>query len=526
MSAKLNALVREAAREAANPPPVCNEGADAVAALGENPSAEAVEKALRTLARDLVGADALRIATAGAAAVKALDEAGIRRAAALVDIALAPLRQRPERAEDAPRTLDLPDVEPHPDAVAGDALLGELVRMLTKYMKLPEGAATAVALWIVFSYAHDAFVVSPLLAITSPEKRCGKTTLLTLLSALCPRVLPASNISASAIFRAVEKFRPTLLVDEADTFLTSRDASDELRGILNSGHTRATARVLRSVKVGDAFEVEVCSTWAPKAVALIGELPSTLADRSIDVRLARKAPGDRVEQLRLDRIHEEAGELARKAARWAQDHLDQLRDADPDTPAELHDRAADNWRPLLAIADAAGGAWPDRARRAARALHAIDEDDSAGVLLLTDLKNLFGQTERLASAEIVAALGTMENRPWPEWRAGKPITARQVARLLKPFGIHPTKIRFGATTANGYEREKFRDAFSRYIPPSEPEQPEQPSNDAENRAFAIRNNTPRVPDVKTPENPHGDCIVPVVPDETPGTPQKRELERL
>jgi putative DNA primase/helicase len=372
-------------------------------------------------------------------------------------------KRRPPDADDAANAAALfADPEPWQDAVNGATLLDALAGAFMRYAVLPEGAAAVLALWVVHAHAHDAANISPILGLISPEKRCGKTTTLSIIQSLVPRALPAANITAAALFRVVEKWQPTVLIDEADTFL--RD-NDELRGVLNSGHNRAAAFVVRTV--GDDHEAKPFRTWAPKAIALIGNLPDTLADRSIPVRLRRKRRDETVERLRLDRM-EGLAVVARQAARWAADNLDGLRETDPDVSAELHDRAADNWRPLLAIADHAGGEWPERARQVAKLLSGGGEDDegSAGVMLLADIRSIFAErrVDRITSADLVETLVTMESRPWPEWRRGKPITVRQVARLLKPFGVSPHVIRTGAGTPRGYNLGAFSDAFSRYLP--------------------------------------------------------------
>jgi len=357
--------------------------------------------------------------------------------------------------------LALRDPEPWPEPVDGAALLDELAGTFRRYVALPDGAADALALWILHAHTLDAFQVSPRLALTSPEKRCGKTVCLTVLGALVPRPLPASNLTASAVFRSVERYQPTLLIDEGDSFL--RD-NEELRGVLNSGHTRSMSYVVRTT--GDDFEPALFSTWAATAVALIGKLPATLEDRSVVVPMRRRAPEERVERLRLDRLGE-LEPIRRRAARWAADNREALRTADPDVPELYSDRAADNWRPLLAIADAAGGEWPTRARQAARLLTPTsgEDEDAAGVLLLADLRDLFAErgADRLASEDIIETLRKMEDRPWPEWRHGQPLTTRQLARLLKPFGIGPAKYRSGEKIVRGYLRESFSDPWSRYL---------------------------------------------------------------
>lgn len=246
------------------------------------------------------------------------------------------------------RAIDLPEPEPWSSLVDGAVLLSEITAEIRRYMVMADGAAESVALWTVHAHALDAFGISPRLAITSPRPQCGKTTLLDLAYHLVTRPLLMANISAAAVFRTVERACPVLLADEADTWL---HGNDELRGILNSGHRRGGS-VIRVV--GEDLEPRQFSTWGACAIALIGKLPLTLADRSIPITLQRKRPDETVERFRFDRT-ETLDTLARKAARWAKDNIGRLADMDPITPDALSNRSADNWRPLLAIADAAGG---------------------------------------------------------------------------------------------------------------------------------------------------------------------------
>ncbi len=422
-------------------------------------------------------------------------------------------KRRPAGEEDKGSGGLFADLEPWPDPVDGAALLDALAAAFIRHVVLPDGAADALALWVAFAHAHAAAQVSPIMALLSPEKRCGKTTCLTIIQALAPRALPTANITAAALFRTVEKWGPTVLIDEADTFL--RD-NDELRGILNSGHARASAFVVRTV--GDNHEPRHFRTWAPKAIAFIGALPDTLADRSIPVRLRRKRPDEIVERLRLDRM-DELTFLKRQAARWAADNLDALRGADPDVPVDLHDRAADNWRTMLAIADRVEGGWRDRARATARAFSSDGDDEaSAAVMLLADIRAIFGErgVERIASADLVAALVDMEHRPWPEWRHGKPLTVRGVARLLRRFGIAPGTIRAASgETPKGYRRDQFKDAFARYVPVLSATTP-QPAESLDFSQNPIRHKSENVADGKTPK-PAESLTCGVVADENPKT---------
>ena len=322
----------------------------------------------------------------------------------------------------------------------------------------------------------EAAQISPILVITSPEKRFAKTLNLEILEHTVSKPLPAANVTTAAIFRTVEKYRPTLLIDEADSFLRY---NDELRGVLNSGHRRSSAIVVRTV--GEKHEPRTFSTWCPKAIALIGSLSGTLEDRAIIIHQRRKAPGEHVERWRRDRISADMETLRRKAARWVDDHLCELRDADPEMPPELNDRAADNWRPLLAIADAAGGEWPQQARMAARVLSggANEEENSARIQLLADIRDLFDSREvdRIPSSEIVEALVEMEERPWPEWKKGKPLTPRQLASILSNFGVKPKVLWVSEKSVRGYQRSDLEETFSRYTPGLDPSGPLESSID-------------------------------------------------
>jgi putative DNA primase/helicase len=189
----------------------------------------------------------------------------------------------------------LSDPEPWPEAVDGDELLDEIRKATRNHLILPEDADTAISLWVLFAHCHDAFRISPLLSVTSPEPSCGKTQLLRLLKGLVPKPLSSSNITAATVFRAIEQWHPCLLVDEFDTY---GDEMTELRGILNSGHCAANAYVIRTVGNGAGdFTAQTYSTWCPKALAKIGKLHPTLDSRSVVVEMARMLPLESVKSL-------------------------------------------------------------------------------------------------------------------------------------------------------------------------------------------------------------------------------------
>jgi hypothetical protein len=253
-----------------------------------------------------------------------------------------------------------------------------------------------------------------------------------------------------------------MLVDEADTFLKD---SDELRGIFNSGHNRSQAVVIRTA--GDDHEPMAYSTWSPKVIAMIGSLPSTLEDRAIAIPMRRRRSDERVEKFRADRNYG-MGDLARQCARWVQDNSDDLREIDPGMPGALHDRASDNWRPLIAIADVAGGEWPENARKAAEALTPTEDESSIGTLLLTDIRDTYSsrnEPEWISSKDLCEALVGLTDRAWSEvQRGGKPLTPPGLARRLKPFKVSPVQHKTGEKNARGYLFADFQEPFSRYLP--------------------------------------------------------------
>jgi len=351
-----------------------------------------------------------------------------------------------------------PEVEPWPEAVDGCALLDEIASTFRRYVILPKHADTVAALWVLNTYVHDASYHSPMIILTSPEKRCGKTTAMMVFMAVCSHPLPASNVSGAVVFRAIDKWHPTLMIDEVDSFLADKE---DLRGIINSGHTKAGAFVLRCF--GDEHEPKRFSTWCPKILSGIGRISDTLEDRSILFPLRRKLPDENVARLRIDRGGFD--EIKQKCIRWGEDSYSKVAARDPVTPSGLNDRAADNWTPLFAIADLCD--WREKAELAALNLSGdTDNSDSPNVMLLEDVRKVFGArgVDRLPSQSICDDLAKMEDRPWPEWYKGRPITPRQIAKRLGGFGIHPGTIRVPTGgTIKGYELQKFTDSFTRYL---------------------------------------------------------------
>lgn len=359
------------------------------------------------------------------------------------------------------RTLELPDPDPWPHPVDGAAVLLEVVQQCQRYLFLPRGAPETLALWAAHTHAFAAATASPLLVLLSPEKRCGKTTTLRFLDALVRRPVPTTSISAAALFRAVERWHPTLLIDEADASLKH----EELYALLCGGHTPDSAFAVRTV--GDEHEVRLFTTWCPKALAKIGKLDGVLEDRSITLHLERKSKGEVRERLRHDR-RSHLHDLRRKIARFAADNMERLVTADPEIPEDLNDRAADNWRPLFAIADCLNDVWAKRIRETALGLASVTDEagGSKGVQLLADLSELFRNIgeDNVASKRICDALNEREDRPWSGWSHGRGLEPRTLADSLRKFGIGPHDVRTNDGIKKGYRRQDFADAWARYLP--------------------------------------------------------------
>lgn len=367
-------------------------------------------------------------------------------------------RNRPA-TEDAGSGLIFDEVEAWPHPVNGAALLDELTAIVQRFTVLSLEQARAVALWCVFTWFIDGAKVSPMLNITSPEKRCGKSTLLLVINALVCKAILASNISPAALFRCIEAWTPTLLIDETDAFLNEKD---ELRGILNAGHYRKTAFVIRTV--GDDHEPKKFMTWCAKVLCGIGKIAFTLIDRSIVIELRRKLLTEQVENIHFA-DEREFLVLKQKMLRWQEDSLEQFKAIRPERIGGINDRAADNWQPLQSVAALAGGDWPERCKKAAIVLTGIeDETPSVNVELLMDIAEVFHNKHaiKLHTADVLEALCADEDKQWSAWNRGKPINAYQISKRLSEFGIKPHQIKIGTINRNGYELAQFNEAIVRY----------------------------------------------------------------
>jgi len=349
-------------------------------------------------------------------------------------------------------------VEPWHEPIDPPQLLSDIAAVIRSFIVCDKEIAHTAALWVAMTWFIDVVQVAPLAVITAPEKRCGKSILLSILGRLSTRAITACSITPAALFRTIDAWCPTLLIDEADAFIKD---NEELRGLLNSGHTRDSAYVIRTQ--GDNFAPTKFNTWGAKALAGIGQLSDTLMDRAVVLELRRKLPHEEAERIR-DADPDLFDVLRTKLARFAEDYRDQVRKARPPLPESLNDRALDNWEPLLAIAMTAGGDWLKIGCAAALKLSGGENESlTTGIELLYDIREIFADRDKVSTADLIGLLCDDEEKPWATFNRGKPITPRQVARRLREYGIHSHTVRIGVDTAKGYVIDQFTESFSRYL---------------------------------------------------------------
>ena len=349
-------------------------------------------------------------------------------------------------------------------------LIAEVAAVLDRFVVLPSRAAVlAVSLFALHTFAFDAAHCTPYLVVQSPVKRAGKSRFEEVLELLVRAPWRIAAASESALFRKIDLERPTLLLDEVDAlFGRSAEANEPIRAVLNAGN-RPGAAVARVVGEGSGMTVADFSVFCPKVLAGIhtSRWPDTVIDRSIRVQMRRRKPTERVERFRYRTARAQTEGLRERLARWAQEHSEALLEAEPRTPPELDDRAAEAWECLLAIAELAdregGEGWAQRARAAAVNLAEAEADDDAhGVAMLHAIRVLIGDEDAIHTSTIVEAVNADEQMPFGEYRKGAGVNARGLTKLLKPFAINSHNVRVDGQQAKGYRREQFVDSWARY----------------------------------------------------------------
>ena len=364
----------------------------------------------------------------------------------------------------------------------GAQLLDDIETFLRRFVAFPStSAAVAATLWAGHAHLLEGFDSTPRLAFLSPEPGSGKTRALEIIETLVPNPMLAVNATPAALFRAIgdTEHPPTVLFDEIDTvFGPKAKDNEDLRGLINAGHRRSGV-AYRCVGDGSSQAVVAFKCYAAIALGGLGELPDTVLTRSVIIRMRRRAPHETVEPYRA-RLNEPQGHALRaRLSTWTSSVADQVRESFPTMPEGINDRPADVWEPLLSVADAAGGDWPERAREACVDLVKGSTDPtkvSLGVRLLSDLRTVFTTrgADKLPSAVILSELADLDDAPWAEL-GGKGLDSRGLARLLKPYTTaegQPIKSRNvrqpDGSVPKGFHTVDLFDAWSRYLPADHP----------------------------------------------------------
>lgn len=369
-------------------------------------------------------------------------------------------------------------LEAKPPKVAmteGAAVLDEVRRSLERFVAFPSPeAAVAATLWAAHTHLIAVFENTPRLAFLSPEPGSGKSRALEVLSKVVADAVWTTNMTTAYLARKISASDPppTVLFDEVDALFgtRARDASaDELRGILNGGYRRG-AMYGRAAIRGKEVVTEEHETFAPVALAGLGELPDTIMTRSVVVKMRRRAPDEVVEPYRERTNGPELERVRGRLAGWARSARKSIGAPWPDLPEGIADRDADIWEPLLAVADAAGGHWPATAREAAVDLVTDSRRRPAtlGVRLLADVRRVLGDRDRIGTSDLLGGLIGLDDAPWGDLGGRGAIDGRYLGKTFAGYGIsHAHTIRFDpsrAGTARGWDRGDFADAWLRYLP--------------------------------------------------------------
>jgi hypothetical protein len=349
----------------------------------------------------------------------------------------------------------------------GDTLLTEIESFLAQFVIYPSSHARAAhVLWIAHTHLMQAWDSTPRIAFLSPEPSSGKTRALEITELLVPVPIMAVNVSAAYLFRKVGDTgnKPTVLFDEIDTIFGAKAKEHEdIRGLLNAGHRRG-AVAGRCVVRGKTIETEEIPAYCAVALAGLGWLPDTILSRSVIIRMRKRKAEEKVWPFRRRTYEAEGHALRDRLANWANGiEINGW----PDMPNGIEDRNADMWEALVAVANEAGGDWPEKARQAATAFvkAARDIEPSLGIRLLADLKNVFGDAKEMPTETILTALHSLKEAPWNDLK-GRPLNDRGLAQRLRHYEIKPAVLTGGKQ--RGYHRTDLHDAWERYLPPSPP----------------------------------------------------------
>jgi hypothetical protein len=362
------------------------------------------------------------------------------------------------------------------DFLGGTGLVVEAATFLATYVVLPAESLIVIVAWVLAAWLGQKWDRFPHLAVTSPEKRCGKTRLMQLLELLVPNPYNTTNISPAAIYRLIELRQPTLLLDEAQSISRrGSEASEVIRELFNAGIDR-NAKVLRVGGEG-RDQIQEFRVYSPKVIALIGDLDSVLADRCLPIRMMRKTDADEVAHYRSRVVDPVGRKIGEKLGAWAAQHADEVAKVyDGLEPFALaNDRMAELLLPLQAVLTLENPAQLETLEEYAASLDARDkelESMSPGVRLLWACRAIFNQGVRkdnprcfLETVTLILELAQRTEEPWSTFTRGDAITPEALANLLRPYGIKSERaMKYGKQTQRGYFKFRFVEAWGRYLP--------------------------------------------------------------
>jgi Protein of unknown function (DUF3631)/Domain of unknown function (DUF3854) len=373
-----------------------------------------------------------------------------------------------------PPAPSVPEAPPAQHAPAWDGdpaeVLDEVAAWIGRYLSVPsEHCITVLALWAAHTHATEVFYVTPRLILDSAEPESGKTRVLELLNLIVRAPIFTMNTTIAALYRRLDGGPRTVLLDEADAVFAKGAAPnhEDLRALFNAGYKRG-ATVDRCVGDGASMTVAEFPVFAPVALAgIAGNMPPTITTRAVTIHMRCRAPDEDIAEFIEEDAIGEAAPLRQALADWMGSAADtELKGSRPAMPAGVADRKAEVWRALLAIADAAGGDWPEAARRACRHFVLVTDPGelSLGVRLLADIRAVFADHDVMPTTVILEKLQAIEDGPWADMH-GKPIDARRLSRMLGKYQVKPKVVRVGDSTPRGYSREQLADLWRRYLDP-------------------------------------------------------------
>ncbi|WP_278932296.1 DUF3631 domain-containing protein [Moraxella osloensis] len=350
------------------------------------------------------------------------------------------------------------EIEPYHEPVTHDEIYTALYSLVHEHMAIDEPLKVAFVLWVIFTYLTDISDFAPIAWITAPERQCGKSTLLGLFERVVNKPMAFNNITQAVLYRVMEQFKPTLLIDEIDTSLKDKN---ELLGIVNAGYSRHASNVPRMNQDKGGI-VEKFDVFGAKVFSGIGEMKGTFASRAIRFELRRKTNSDKVKRFNKRTLpHETTNEVQSKVKRWAGDNRQAVQAVQ--TPLlKINDRDFDNWEILLQIATVLG--VYDKALQACLIICNRKDEPSLNEMLLSDIRDIFN-VERMSSTDLLEKLNFDSEKCWQTLNNGSPLTSHQLAKKLKGFGIVSKNMRINSIQVKGFDKADFVKTWAQYLPP-------------------------------------------------------------